>query len=260
MQNKPKKSLGQNFLMDKNILNKIIKIGDINKDDHILEVGPGTGNLTKLLVKSNAKKITIVEKDTELSEILNKNLNHNVQVVNADILTMPNKFYNQKYKIFGNLPYNISTQILSKWCINEKFKFDKLILMFQKEVGERIIAKVNTKNYSRLTILSNWKFNVNKICEINPSSFFPKPKVKSMLLEFTPKKSFIKIKNPKNLEKLTSFFFSERRKMVKKKFKKLFNNYENFLKKIDINETCRPQNISIEKYILIVKELEKNSD
>ncbi len=260
MQNKPKKSLGQNFLMDKNILKKIIKIGDINKDDHILEVGPGTGNLTRLLVESKPKKITVVEKDNKLSDILKNNFDHNIQVINADILNMPNKFYNQKYKIFGNLPYNISSQILSKWCLNDKFKFDKLILMFQKEVGERIIAKVNTKNYSRITILSNWKFNINKICEINPGSFFPKPKIKSMLLEFTPKTSYIKIKDPKNLEKLTKFFFSERRKMVKKKFKKLFYDYKNFLKQIGINETCRPQNISIENYLLIVKELEKNSD
>ena len=260
MQNKPKKSLGQNFLMDKNILKKIIKIGDINKDDHILEVGPGTGNLTRLLIESKPKKIIVVEKDNKLSDILKKNFDHKIQVINADILNMPNKFYNQKYKIFGNLPYNISSQILSKWCLNEKFKFDKLILMFQKEVGERIIAKVNTKNYSRITILSNWKFNVNKICEINPGSFFPKPKIKSMLLEFTPKKSYIKIKDPKNLEKLTKFFFSERRKMVKKKFKKLFYDYKNFLKQIGINETCRPQNISIEKYLLIVRELEKNSN
>ena len=260
MQNKPKKSLGQNFLMDKNILKKIIKIGDINKDDHILEVGPGTGNLTRLLIESKPKKIIVVEKDNKLSDILKKNFDHKIQVINADILNMPNKFYNQKYKIFGNLPYNISSQILSKWCLNEKFKFDKLILMFQKEVGERIIAKVNTKNYSRITILSNWKFNVNKICEINPGSFFPKPKIKSMLLEFTPKKSYIKIKDPKNLENLTKFFFSERRKMVKKKFKKLFYDYKNFLKQIGINETCRPQNISIEKYLLIVRELEKNSN
>ncbi len=246
--------------MDKNILKKIIKIGDINKDDHILEVGPGTGNLTRLLVESKPKKITVVEKDNKLSDILKNNFDHNIQVINADILNMPNKFYNQKYKIFGNLPYNISSQILSKWCLNDKFKFDKLILMFQKEVGERIIAKVNTKNYSRITILSNWKFNINKICEINPGSFFPKPKIKSMLLEFTPKTSYIKIKDPKNLEKLTKFFFSERRKMVKKKFKKLFYDYKNFLKQIGINETCRPQNISIENYLLIVKELEKNSD
>ena len=260
MQNKPKKSLGQNFLMDKNILKKIIKIGDINRDDHILEVGPGTGNLTRLLIESKPKKITVVEKDNKLSDILKNNFDHNIQVINADILNMPNKFYNQKYKIFGNLPYNISSQILSKWCLNDKFKFDKLILMFQKEVGERIIAKVNTKNYSRITILSNWKFNINKICEINPGSFFPKPKIKSMLLEFTPKKNYIKIKDPKNLEKLTKFFFSERRKMVKKKFKKLFYDYKNFLKQIGINETCRPQNISIENYLLIVKELEKNSD
>ena len=115
MQNKPKKSLGQNFLVDKNILQKIIKIGDINTDDHILEIGPGTGNLTKLLVKSNVKKITVIEKDNELSDNLKINLKNKVQVINADILKIPEKFYKEKYKVFGNLNYNISTQILSKW-------------------------------------------------------------------------------------------------------------------------------------------------
>ena len=96
MQNKPKKSLGQNFLVDKNILEKIIKIGDINIDDHILEIGPGTGNLTKLLIKSNVKKITVIEKDNELSDILKRNLKDKVQVINADILKVPEKFYKEK--------------------------------------------------------------------------------------------------------------------------------------------------------------------
>ena len=162
MQNKPKKSLGQNFLIDKNILKKIIKIGDINRDDHILEVGPGTGNLTRLLIESKPKKITVVEKDNKLSDILKNNFDHNIQVINADILNMPNNFIIKNTKIFGNLPYNISSQILSKWCLNDKFKFD-VNFNVSKEVGERIIAKVNTKNYSRITILSNWKFNINEI-------------------------------------------------------------------------------------------------
>ena len=92
--------------------------------------------------------------------------------------------------IFGNLPYNISTQILANWCLSKKIKFKKLILMFQKEVADRIIAKVNTKNYSRITILANWKFNIKKIFDISPECFSPKPKIKSTLLEFIPKKYY----------------------------------------------------------------------
>ena len=91
------------------------------------------------------------------------------------------------------LPYNISTKILSNWCLSKNIKFKKLILMFQKEVAERIIAKVNTKNYSRISILANWKFNIKKIFDISPECFFPKPKIKSTLLEFIPKKNIIEI-------------------------------------------------------------------
>ena len=258
---KPKKSLGQNFLVDENIINIITEAGNINKNDIVLEIGPGTGNLTEKILNKIPKKIFVIEKDKNLAKKLGEKFKEKLFIINDDVLKVDEKkLSSEPMIVFGNLPYNISTQILSNWCLNEKFKFNKLILMFQKEVGERIIANVNTKNYSRLTILSNWKFNVNKICEINPGSFFPKPKVKSMLLEFTPKNSYIKIKNPKNLEKLTNFFFSERRKMVKKKFKINFKDYKNFIKKIGINETCRPQNISIEKYLLIVKELEKKSN
>ena len=257
----PKKSLGQNFLLNKEIIKKIVETGNITNQSTIIEIGPGTGNLTEEILKKNPKKFYAIEKDKDLFLKLKNKFNTSLELINNDVLNICwDSFNNERSIVFGNLPYNISTQILSRWCLNEKFKFSKLILMFQKEVGERIIAKVNTKNYSRLTILSNWKFNVNKICEINPGSFFPKPKVKSMLLEFTPKNSYIKIKNPKNLEKLTNFFFSERRKMVKKKFKILFKDYKNFIKKIGINESCRPQNISIGKYLLIVKELEKKSN
>ena len=106
-----------------------------------------------------------------------------------DILSIPFEFYSKrKFKILGNLPYNISTKILSTWCLNNNLSVSKMILMFQKEVAERIVAKVNTKNYSRITVLSNWKFNIRKIIDVKPNSFFPKPKVHSTVLEFTPKK------------------------------------------------------------------------
>ena len=120
----------------------------------------------------------------------------------------------QKLTVFGNLPYNISTEILSKWIIrlNNEFWFDSLVLMFQKEVADRIIAKTNTSNYGRLSILSNWKLNIKKIIDIKPESFSPKPKVDSSLLLFTPKDKFFKLKNPKNLEMITRVFFSQRRK------------------------------------------------
>ena len=129
--------------------------------------------------------------------------------------------------------------------------------MFQKEVADRIIAKVNTKNYSRITILANWKFEIKRIFDINPECFSPRPKIKSTLLEFVPKKNIIDIKYPKNLEKITNIFFSQRRKMIKKNFIKLFKNFDHVSKIIKIKLTDRPQNISIEKFLKLVKEFEK---
>ena len=133
--------------------------------------------------------------------------------------------------------------------------------MFQKEVADRIIAKVDTKNYSRITILANWKFSIKKIFDISPeNAFHPKPKINSTLLEFTPKNNIAEIQNPKTLEYITRIFFSQRRKMIKKNFKKLFKDFSNVSKSIGIKLTDRPQNISIDKYFKIVKEFEGKSD
>ena len=136
-----KKSLGQNFLTDRNILEKIVNIVDI-KNKIILEVGPGTGNLTSFILKQKPKKIFVIEKDDNLAKNLNENFGEQLTIINDDILNIDeNSLFDEKVIVFGNLPYNISTEILSKWIINLKdnFWFDHLILMFQKEVAERII-------------------------------------------------------------------------------------------------------------------------
>ena len=145
----PKKSLGQNFLTDINIINKIIDIGDISKKDDILEVGPGTGNLTKEIINKKPKKIFLIEKDKLLYRNLKKEFKNKINIFNEDILkTNEKNLSNKKLTVFGNLPYNISTQILAKWILNcnSSFWYKKLILMFQKDVAERITAKTNTKN------------------------------------------------------------------------------------------------------------------
>ena len=260
MRVKAKKSLGQNFLIDKNILKKIVEVGNINSNDKVLEIGPGTGNLTEYIVKANPKTIIVVEKDFNLTKLLKNKFKKKVKIINDDILKITEDFYNEKFIIYGNLPYNISTQILAFWCLSKKIKVKKLILMFQKEVADRIVAKVNTKNYSRITILSNWKFYIKKLFDINPECFSPRPKIKSSLLEFTPKKNIVDIKYPKNIEKITNIFFSQRRKMVKKNFMKLFKNYDEVSKLVNIRLTDRPQNIPIEKFLEIIKIFENKSN
>jgi len=254
-----KKSLGQNFLTDRNILEKIVNIVDI-KSKIILEVGPGTGNLTSFILKQKPKKIFVVEKDDNLAKNLNENFGEQLTIINDDILNIDeNSLFDEKVIVFGNLPYNISTEILSKWIINLKdnFWFDHLILMFQKEVAERIISTFNKSTYGRLSILANWKLNVKKICDIKPESFSPRPKIDSSLLFFTPKKKFFKLKNPKNLEKVTRIFFSQRRKMLKKPFNQLFNGDKKIIDKLKIDLNLRPQNLDFDTYYKLTDEYEK---
>ena len=252
----PKKSLGQNFLNDNQVLNLITEIGKIKNNDTILEVGPGTGSLTKKILEKKPKKFIVIEKDKFLANNLKKKFGNSLKIINDDMLNISyENFSESKLIIFGNLPYNISTQILAKWIrINDLNNFcKKFILMFQKEVADRIITKVNDKNYGRLSILSNWKLNIEKVIDIEPESFKPSPKVKSTLLIFTPKKKFFKLKNPKNLEHITNIFFSQRRKMIKKPMKQLFHNFEEIAEKLNIDLNLRPQNLSKNKYLEICK-------
>ena len=253
-----KKSLGQNFLIDKNILKKITDIVKISDNDKVIEVGPGNGNLTKYLIEKKPAYLKIIEKDNELIKILSNKFKDQIEIFHKDILKVSGDFYDDDVIIFGNLPYNISTKILANWCLSKNIKFKKLILMFQKEVADRIIAEVNTKEYSRITILSNWKFNIKKILDVNPDCFIPKPKIKSTLLEFIPKKNFIELKNPRNLEKITNLFFNQRRKMIKKNFMRLFNDFDTVAEKYNVNLTDRPQRLTVDKFLMIIKEYEKN--
>ena len=245
-----KKSLGQNFLIDREVLEKISNVVQI-KDKTILEVGPGTGNLTSFILKKNPKKMFVIEKDDDLAINLSETFKDQLTIINDDILQVDeNLIFKNKVTVFGNLPYNISTEILSKWITQTKdeFWFNNLILMFQKEVADRIIAKFNTSDYGRLSILSNWKLNVEKICDIKPESFSPRPKIDSSLLFFSPKKNFYKIKDPNNLEKVTRIFFNHRRKMLKKPFNQLFNGDHRVLNELKIDLNLRPQNLDFDTY------------
>jgi len=256
----PKKSLGQNFLIDIEILNKIVNLGEINSNDIVLEVGPGTGNLTEKILKKKPKRLVVIEKDKNLSEILKKKFVNNVEVINDNILNYNQDiYYNKKIIIFGNLPYNISTQILTSWIkMNDLSNFcKKFILMFQKEVADRILATYNTKNYGRLSIISSWKMNIEKVIDINPNSFFPPPKIKSSLLVFKPKNNYYKLKNPKNLEHITNIFFNQRRKMIKKPLKFLFNNYEEVAEELSLDLNLRPQNLTNLTYYKICSYFER---
>ena len=255
---KPKKSLGQNFLIDREVLEKIVSITDVTGKE-VLEIGPGSGNLTTYILKQKPKKLYVVEKDDELAILLREKFDTAIEIINADILKISeSNISEQKLSVFGNLPYNISTEILSKWILNigSSFWFESLVLMFQKEVADRIISEFNKSNYGRLSILSSWKLNVKKILDIKPKSFSPRPKIDSSLLLFTPRENFFKLKDPKNLEKITRIFFSQRRKMLKKPFNQVFDNGKEVAEKFGIDLNLRPQNLEPEVYFKLVKEYE----
>ena len=258
----PKKSLGQNFLIDDKILNKIIEIGNVNFENVVIEVGPGNGALTSKIFEKKPKKLTIIEKDERLFKLLNKKFGSLINIINDDMMKISyEEYFEENLVIFGNLPYNISTQILAKWIkINSLEKFcKKLVLMFQKEVADRIIAETNTKNYGRLSILSNWKLKIEKIIDIEPESFSPSPKVRSSLLAFIPKKKYHILKDPKNLEHVTNIFFSQRRKMIKKPLKFLFKNFDKISEELSIDLNIRPQNLDHKTYYKICELYENQS-
>ncbi len=255
---KHKKSLGQNFLIDRDVLEQIVSTVNIT-DKEVLEIGPGSGNLTTYILKKKPKKVYVVEKDDDLAILLKDQFNNEIEIINDDILNISeDKISDERLIVFGNLPYNISTEILSRWIVNmgAKVWFNNLVLMFQKEVADRIIAESNTTKYGRLSILSNWKLNIKKIMDIKPQSFSPRPKIDSSLLLFTPKENFFDIKSAKNLEIITRIFFSQRRKMLKKPFNQVFKNAKEVSEKFNIDLNLRPQNLEAEMYFKLVKEYE----
>ena len=256
---KSKKSLGQNFLIDKNIIKKIVELGNIGENKNILEIGPGYGSLTQEILKIKPKNIIAIEKDKKLSLYLKdifKN-NESIKIINDDIFNIiKNESFNQNVIVFGNLPYNISTQILTSLVVLKKWPpwYDLLILMFQKEVADRIIAK----NSNRLAILCNWRLEIKKHFDVSKNCFFPKPKINSTILSFKPRKNtHYKIKDPKNLEKITRVLFSAKRKMINKNFSKLFKNHKAVARELNLNLNLRPQNLSNEMFYKITMMYEK---
>ena len=255
----PKNSLGQNFLLNKKIIKEIVDLGNISNLSNIIEVGPGTGNLTEEIIKRNPKKFTAIEKDEVLSKKLISKFKTSLCLINNDVLKIEwEKYTGQSIIVFGNLPYNISAKLLINWIMLNNLQniFKNFILMFQKEVADRIIANVNSSKYGRLSILTHWKMNAKKIMDINPENFFPKPKVKSSLIYLEPKKKYFEFENSKALEKVTNIFFQNKRKMIKKPLNILFKDSSKIKKKLNLDDKIRPQNIDPVTFFKISQEYE----
>ena len=252
-----KKSLGQNFLRDNNVIKKIVNTVKI-KDKNIVEIGPGDGALTKQIIKLKPKSLILIEKDFNLFSELRLRFKEKkfIKIFCNDFLKFDLESIMKKDTIiFGNLPFNISSQIFVKLL---KFKhwpprYSDLVLMFQKELGEKIIAQFPSSNYGRLSILSNLLLDFKKKFLVSPNCFKPKPKVFSIVIHLKPRvRKLVDLKDINNLEKITNILFSNKRKMINKNIKKILNKEEISVVD-DIEMNMRPSEIKPDIYYKITE-------
>jgi len=253
-----KKSLGQNFILDENITDKIVGLIDV-KNQYVLEIGPGPGCLTRSLVKAGAKKIIAVEKDVKCVKIINyqkKIFLNKVILIEGDILK-DNTFvkiikevnkYKKKIIVVSNLPYKTAVPILSKILKNRSF-FKEMLLMFQKEQAERILSKKNSKNYGRISVIAQWLCDVKKKMHLSPNYFFPKPKIDSSILGFKFKKKIKKVYNENQLTELIKKCFSQRRKTIKNNLKKIKTYSDKILIDCKIDGSKRAENLDFIDFV-----------
>jgi len=257
---KPKKKLGQNFLHDKNIISSIVNKANI-EDEDIIEIGPGPGILTESILNNKARSLLAIEKDDSFEVNLKKirsNYRDNFDYLINDVIDFDFKKLTKKnYKFVSNLPYNISVPFILKMIrIRKIIPWKEMILMVQKEVAERITAKINTKNYGRLSIMVNLNNDVKKLLNVKPSSFIPRPKVDSTVIKISPKNKDINI-NTEIFENIVKTCFSQRRKKVKNNLDQLNINTISLLELSNIDPDIRAENIDIEGFIRISRNYEE---
>jgi len=256
-----KKKFGQNFIIDENIINSIVGKIDIDDDTLVIEVGPGAGSLTTKLA-SKAKRVMAYEIDTTLEDILKENLSdcNNVEVkfedfLKADIKTKLKDYDYKKLYFVANLPYYITTPIIMK-LIDDKILIDKIVVMVQKEVGDRFSAKIGSKDYGSLTVFLNYYFDIYKLIDVSRNVFMPKPNVDSVVVCFERKPKIYNLKNEDLFFKLVKDSFVQKRKTLRNNLKGYdLEKIEEILKKYDLDLSVRAENITIEMFIDIANNL-----
>ncbi len=259
-----KKALGQNFLLDSNIVDKIMRLS-LNEQglqnllgEKVIEIGPGPGGLTQAILRCNPDVLKVIEMDERCLSILAeiKECYEQLEIINGDALKFDwdaNFKSNGKCHVVSNLPYNISVVLLAMWL--EKIEnYKSLTLMFQKEVADRITAKISTKDYGRISVLAQLQCDVVRLFDISPTCFVPQPKIWSTVLLFKPKKEIIEHKLLEKVSYLTSICFAKRRKMIRQSLKEV-PNILNILEELNIEPTLRAENLTPEDYLNIAKRL-----
>lgn len=263
---KANKDLGQNFLINDDVIEKIIEKSQIEKNDLIIEIGPGLGVLTNLLLEKSDNVVTI-ELDKRMVEIISKRfiLKNNLQIINEDVLKVDlNKLINErkkqtninKVKIVANLPYYISTPIIMK-LLEEKLEIDEIIVMVQKEVAQRLVAKTGTKDVGAITYAVEYFSEAEKVIDVPKESFIPSPKVESAVIKLKIRKeAYVQVKDEKMLFNIIQKSFSQRRKtlvnaLVNGKIVESKEKAEKIIKELNINENIRGEKLTLEDFARI---------
>jgi 16S rRNA (adenine1518-N6/adenine1519-N6)-dimethyltransferase len=244
-----KKKLGQHFLVDQNVINKLVRNISPNDKDIIVEIGPGDGAMTKSILPS-VKKMYLIEKDTDLLNELVLTLHNykNSKIINQDILKYDFSIFDNPFRVIGNLPYNISTEIIFKMC-----KINNIVdmhFMLQKEVVDRMVSKPNSKIYGRLSVMAQAYFKIEKLFDISENVFLPKPKVKSSFIRLLPRKSvFNNDVHEEVFSNVVKSSFEGRRKMIRKSLNKYLNDHD--YNNINIDPKLRAENLTVGNYLHI---------
>ena len=247
------KSLGQNFLFDLNLTDKIVKNSEPICPT-VIEIGPGPGGLTRSILKKKPNVLYTIDKDKQSEKMLTdikKIYRDNLIIITDDALHYPIwELGDSPRQVIANLPYNTGTKMLTSWLKHIQH-FDLLTLMFQKEVADRIIAKQGSKNYGRLSILTNWLTKSKKLFDIPSEAFIPRPKITSSVIQLKPLHKPLYDVSFESIEKITQMAFSQRRKMIKTSLKKV--NGQIILKELNISPNLRPENLSVIDFCKIAK-------
>lgn len=258
----PTKKLGQNFLLDSNITDKIVKHVPRIKNANVLEIGAGPGALTRSLLSSDAKMVFALEFDhklVKLLELLQDKYPNKLKVIESDALYFSEETLasDEKLTLVGNLPYNISVPLLFKW-LDKSHLFNSLTLMFQKEVADRITATPNSKSYGNLSVLTQFSADVFHGFDISPTAFFPPPKVTSSVINIIPKtRDDYSIELYEVLKKVCNAAFNQRRKTIRNSLSKITYCAKEILKNADIDDGLRAENLSVEQFVRLTKEYMK---
>ncbi|WP_353273610.1 16S rRNA (adenine(1518)-N(6)/adenine(1519)-N(6))-dimethyltransferase RsmA [Wolbachia endosymbiont (group A) of Agelastica alni] len=255
---KPKKSLGQNFILSSEITKKIVALADSLENFNVIEIGPGYGALTREILVHNPKSLLSIEKDRDLVKHHDQLLNEHqgkYRIIEADALhVIEEELIERPVKVIANLPYNISVVLFLKWLNNIKF-FTSLTLMFQKEVADRITARPNSKDYGSLSVLGQLLCDIKKEFDIEPKEFFPRPKIHSSVITVNPLPTPKFAVNLETLTRLTRAVFSQRRKMLRNSLQNITNHAETVLENAKLSGNERPENLTIEQFCLLANNI-----